>query len=204
MSGRLVAALVLALAVIAGAIAIPLALGGDDESGPVAYMGAAQGGPNDGQEPVPNDLSDVQTFDLGAQHTTEDVDYPQTPPAGGEHDPIWLECGAYDEPVRDENAVHALEHGTVWITYDAEQLSDDDVDELESVLPDEGILSPYDGLPAPVVVTVWETQLQLTGADDPRLEQFIDEYGDGGTSPEPMASCHGGVERFASEGTDSV
>ena len=40
------------------------------------------------------------------------------PPVGGAHDPEWLECGAYDAPVRDENAVHDLEHGTVWITYD--------------------------------------------------------------------------------------
>ena len=34
------------------------------------------------------------------------------------HDPVWLDCGAYDAPVRDENAVHDLEHGSVWITYD--------------------------------------------------------------------------------------
>ncbi len=31
------------------------------------------------------------------------------------------------------------------------------------------MLSPYPGLPAPVVVTVWNAQLDLNGADDPRL-----------------------------------
>jgi hypothetical protein len=43
------------------------------------------------------------------------------------------------------------------------------------------------------VITVWGAQLQLTGPDDPRLPLFLDEFGDGGTSPEGMASCEGGV-----------
>ncbi len=53
-----------------------------------------------------------------AGHVPGDVDYDQAPPAGGDHDPAWLECGVYDAPVRDENAVHSLEHGTVWVTHD--------------------------------------------------------------------------------------
>ena len=48
-------------------------------------------------------------------------------------------------------------------------------------------MSPYDGLPGPVVVTVWGRQLALDGPDDPRLELFLREFGDGHTSPEPFA-----------------
>ena len=72
-------------------------------------------------------------------------------------------------------------------------LDDADVARLADALPDNGILSPYDGLPAPVVVTVWGRQLALTGADDPRLKVFIDTYSDGHTAPEPFASCAGGI-----------
>ena len=43
------------------------------------------------------------------------------------------------------------------------------------------------------MVTVWGVQLQLTGADDPRLAEFIDEFGDGHTSPEPFVTCEGGL-----------
>lgn len=141
----------------------------------------------------PVNLDDVEIYDdLDPAHTPDDVDYPQSPPVGGPHDPVWLACGVYDEPVRDENLVHDLEHGTVWITYDPD--GDVDVDALAGLLPQNGILSPYPGLDAPVVVTVWGRQLALDGADDPRLSLFIDTYGGGETAPEPFASCAGGVE----------
>ena len=139
------------------------------------------------------DLTLVETWDITDRaHTTKDVAYAQDPPAGGAHAPIWLDCGVYDEPVREENAVHDLEHGTVWITHDPD-LADDDVEALARQLPDNGIMSPRQGLPSPVVVTVWGAQLQLDGADDGRLGLFLEEYGDGHTAPEFGVSCQGGT-----------
>lgn len=171
--------LVIALAAIAVAIVVALAV--------AVPMLVTQ------EEPVPRDLDAVKSYDdLSNDHTRDTVDYPQSPPVGGPHDPEWLDCGTYDEPVRDENAVHDLEHGTVWITYEP-GLSDSDVERLADALPANGILSPYDGLPAPVVVTVWGRQLRLDGADDERLELFLREYGGGATAPEPNASCAGGT-----------
>ena len=150
---------------------------------------------------VARNLKAVRVFTgLGNQHTEGEVDYPQTPPVGGPHDPVWLDCGVYDAAVRDEMAVHDLEHGTVWITY-RPGLAGADVDRLAGLLPDNGILSPYDGLPAPVVVTVWGAQLRLTGADDPRLPLFLARYGDSHTAPEPFASCAGGVRETEDRGT---
>lgn len=144
-------------------------------------------------DPVPTDLSAVESYDdLSIDHTPDDVEYPQSPPVGGPHAAQWLDCGVYDEPVREENVVHDLEHGTVWIAHDPD-LDGDEVDELAEALPQNGILSPYPGLSAPVVVTVWGRQLALEGADDPRLELFISRYGGGETAPEPFASCAGGV-----------
>lgn len=141
---------------------------------------------------APADLRAVTSYaGLAVDHTTGPVSYPTTPPVGGAHDPVWLECGAYDEPVRDENAVHDLEHGTVWIAYDPD-LSHRDVDALRRQLPQNGIMAPYPGLRAPVVVTVWGRQLRLTGADDPRLALFVARFGHGETAPEPTASCAGG------------
>ena len=80
----------------------------------------------------------------------------------------------------------------MWISYNPD-LGDGDVDELASELPQNGILAPYPGLTAPVVVTVWGKQLALVGPDDPRLELFIRTYGGGETAPEPNVTCAGGI-----------
>lgn len=139
---------------------------------------------------------------VGGQHTTDPVTYQQVPPAGGPHDPTWDDCGVYNAPPRNENAVHDLEHGTVWITYrpglstaDVQKLAAD----LDTVKSQKIMLSPYPGLPAPVVVTVWNAQLDLTGVDDPRLPVFLKFYGDGHTAPEAaFATCKGGAHIMAS------
>ena len=42
---------------------------------------------------------------------------------------------------------------------------------LEDAIPDTYmVLSPREGLPAPVFASDWSKQIQLTGADDPRLD----------------------------------
>ena len=83
------------------------------------------------------------------------------PPAGGPHDPPGWTAGSYDVPVRDENAVHSLEHGTVWITYTDDAVRGRRAPSSRTLLPDEGILSPYPAQDAPVIVTVWGRQLEL-------------------------------------------
>ena len=148
---------------------------------------------NAGKVEAVDEIDGVQSYEYdGGNHVSTPVDYEQSPPVGGEHAPVWLDCGVYDEPVREENAVHDLEHGTVWFAYDPD-LDEDEVDDLAEVLPQNGIMAPYPGLDAPVVVTVWGRQLELVGADDPRLPLFLHRYGGGETAPEPFASCAGGV-----------
>jgi hypothetical protein len=148
-------------------------------------------------------LKATKYFDfVGGEHTTDPVHYRQVPPAGGPHDPTWDDCGVYDAPPRNENAVHDLEHGTVWITYrpglDAAGVTELE-DELKTVRSGKIMLSPYPGLPAPVVVTVWDAQLDLKGPNDPRLPVFLTFYGDGHTAPEAaFATCKGGARIMAS------
>lgn len=174
----IVGAATLAVMLVAGAAALPMLR--HEPGGPAA--------------PADPELGAVRVYGgLSRDHTTGDVDYPVSPPVGGPHDPAWLECGAYDEPVRDENAVHDLEHGTVWIAYEP-GLAAADVAALESALPQNGIMAPYPGLRAAVVVTVWGRQLLLADADDPRLVRFVTEFGHGETAPEPNASCAGGLD----------
>lgn len=132
-------------------------------------------------------------------HTQAHVTYDHDPPAGGAHNPIPLNCGVYTQPVPNENAVHSLEHGAVWITYQP-SLDSSQVDELTHIAVShyQGqqryvVLSPYPGLPAPIVATAWGAQLRLQLPSDPRLGQFLDHYVGGNQGGEQGAPCSGGV-----------
>ena len=148
------------------------------------------------QQAASSPLGEVQTYDVGppGQHTEGAVDYAQSPPAGGEHNPIWQNSGFYEEPVHIETAVHTLEHGAVWITYSF-NLPQEDKDRIrELVSGQECVLaSPYPDLDASVVASAWGKQLRLEGADDPDLERFIRAYKQGPQTPEPGAACTGGL-----------
>ncbi|MBM6403275.1 DUF3105 domain-containing protein [Phycicoccus sp. CSK15P-2] len=145
-------------------------------------------------------LDAVQTYEVTANHVTTPVTYEQSPPVGGDHNPVWLNCGVYDEPVPNEMAVHALEHGAVWVTYRPD-LPADQVEQLVESVPDEYmVVSPYEDLPSPVVASAWGHQLRLEGVDDPRLAEFVREYRQGPQTPEPGAACTGGSDGTSTDG----
>lgn len=137
----------------------------------------------------------VRSFSgLTQNHVRTAVDYPQVPPVGGDHDATWLNCGIYPQPVRNENAVHSLEHGAVWITYQP-GLAADQVGKLQGLVRGKPftLLSPYDGLPSPITASAWGKQLTVTDASDPRLAKFIRDYAQSPQAPEPGAPCTNGV-----------
>ncbi|MEV7968565.1 DUF3105 domain-containing protein [Sphaerisporangium sp. NPDC088356] len=155
------------------------------------------------QERSQSALDGVKTFAYkGSQHTPIKVNYKETPPVGGEHNPTWQQCGVYDQPINSENGVHSMEHGSVWITYKPD-LPKADVDKLKAlVTSDYLLLSPFPGLTAPVVVSSWNHQLALKGADDPRLPKFITKYKQNPqTTPEYGATCsgQGSTDKLASD-----
>ena len=125
-------------------------------------------------------------------HTLGSVAYAQIPPNNGDHSPVWQRCGFYAEPVGNEHAVHTLEHGAVWITFQPD-LPQAQVDVLRAAVQadDELLVSPYPGLPAPEVISAWGGQVQLEAVDDARLEQTLREIRDGFEAPEPGGGCDG-------------
>ena len=150
--------------------------------------------------PDPDDIEieGLETFEnLSFNHVDGAVDYEQSPPVGGDHapPPLWLNCGVYTEQVPNENAVHSLEHGAVWLTYDADEVTGDELSALQDAVPDSyAIVSPFADLQAPAVISAWGAQVELTGADDPRIQQFVDKFWQSPEAPEPGAACSGGVD----------
>ncbi len=143
-----------------------------------------------------DEISGIESFEYaaGQDHVTTAVTYDQSPPVGGPHDYNWADCTGtvYDVDIRHENAVHSLEHGAVWITYDPERVTGGDVDRLAELV--DGVsgrmLSPYEGLDSPISLQSWNHQLKVDSVDDERIEQFADFLTrNSDFHPEVGASC---------------
>lgn len=138
---------------------------------------------------------------LANDHVAEPPGYEQSPPVGGPHFEVWQNCGVYSEPVADFTAVHSLEHGTVWITYDPE-LPEEDVEALANLhTPGSYILvSPYHGeMPGPIVASAWGFQLTVDSPNDEDLTRFLRRYEQSGHVPEPGSPCSGAIGETAAE-----
>ena len=144
--------------------------------------------------PVTLDTTQAADYASGQQHTPAPVDYPETPPVGGPHDAEWADCtgSVYSVPIRPENAVHSLEHGAVWVTYDPALVGADDVAHLTDLVDGRPglMLSPWPDQGAPISLQAWNHQLQVSSAEDPGVPQFINLLVfNPTTTPELGASC---------------
>ncbi|MEO6827595.1 MAG: DUF3105 domain-containing protein [Microbacteriaceae bacterium] len=149
-----------------------------------------QGWPGDG-----TDHPDALEHD----HLAGPVTYAITPPVGGPHNAIWMNAGVYTKPVPTERAVHNLEHGAIWITYNpnlgATQLRElTDFVTKQTLIPEQEQnaagqnisgqanryidLSPWstNSLPSPIVISAWGHQLRVKTANDPRLQEFVNTF----------------------------
>jgi len=135
---------------------------------------------NEGRITSADQIADLQTFDYaaGQEHVTTDVDYTESPPVGGPHDAFWADCTGtvYDADIRHENAVHSMEHGATWITYNPDTISDEDLSTLEDLVNGHSglLLSPYEGLGSTISLQSWNHQLAVDSASDERVEQYVD------------------------------
>lgn len=127
-------------------------------------------------------------------HETGSIKYDASPPIGGNHNGFWADCAGtvYSKAIANENAVHMLEHGGIWITYNADKVTGADLTTLKSYVS--GIngmaLSPYPNLKSAVSLQAWGYQLFVDKVNDPRIQQFISLLKfNKKTTPEYGASC---------------
>lgn len=129
---------------------------------------------------------------IARKHVPGTVKYEQNPPNGGEHNATPQTCAVYTEPIAPEHAVHSLEHGAVWVTYNS-TVSKADIEALTGKVEGERyrMLSPDPDQKDPIDLSAWGRRLSVDSADDKRVDQFLSAYSGGKQSPEPGASCTG-------------
>lgn len=186
--------LVVTLALVVLALAVPVTVVLLRETREQEQLEAAADEPIEGEKRVEVDSAGHVAEDVPYEPPTPVAEGTRLPPVGSDHDPTPQNCGFYDQPVRDENAVHSLEHGAVWLAYHPD-VADGDVARLREIAQTTPyvLASPYEDLAAPVVATAWGVQLELDTADDERLDAFLARYVQGEQTPEPGAACSGGV-----------
>jgi hypothetical protein len=164
---------------------------------PLAFVACGSNAPASTPQPSvvvtadPLEPAGTKTYTgLARNHVDTPVEYPQVPPVGGSHNPIWQNCQYYDTSVPSERAVHSMEHGAVWITYSPD-LSAADRQVLRDLAAtgDHILVSQFKGLPSAVVASAWGKQLQLKSVNDPELRQFVEYFQSGPQTPEPGVTC---------------
>ncbi len=165
---------------------------GPNENSSMLPAGGREADP--AQPPPENPPEGVVTYPATTNNIVEGaIEYDRDPPTNGDHDSLWQNCGFYSEPIENRHAVHSMDHGVVWISFNPD-LPQQDIEVLRPYGQEPYVIvSPYPGLRAPVVVTAWRNQLDLDGVDDPRLRQFVDQFRVSETSPLSGNGCTGGV-----------
>jgi len=98
------------------------------------------------------------------------------PPASGAHAVEPQRVGSYEDPIPEANAVHALEHGIVWIAYQPVLLSADQIGQLNALRSEferDVIVSPRPANADAVVVVSWGRRQIFDAVDLEALRDFI-------------------------------
>jgi len=124
-------------------------------------------------------------------HVTTAVDYTgfSNPPSYGPHHAVFKDAqnnsitprpsGVYSTPQPDEDLVHNLEHGHVWISYNPTLISAADKTKLIQFVTAGGtdngvILTPRPKNTSAIVLTSWTRQLTLTSFNGTVMRDFIE------------------------------
>lgn len=125
---------------------------------------------------------------MGKEHIgsgQEGGPYNSNPPTSGPHagPAPW---GFSVEEIADENAIHNLEHGGIWITY--KNLDEESIASLEKIAQRNSrsvILSPRENNDTNIAVASWGRLMKLDAVDEERINEFIKKNKN--RSPERLA-----------------
>lgn len=141
---------------------------------------------------VPDGTSEVVVAE--AVHTNTPISTETAVPAGGPHSGIWANCGYYPNEINAGNALHSVEHGAVWLTYDPTLLTDNGESLKRFTSRNEKVLvSAVPNQGSAYIATAWARQLTIDDVEDIRLGQFVNEFTSASSAPEPGGTCGGGI-----------
>jgi len=127
--------------------------------------------------------SGILTFESqGQTHIDANEQHPpynSNPPTSGWHFPTPAPWGIYDQQRPDEELVHNLEHGGIWISYkDAnDKATIQQLKDIVNQFPNTYIIMTY--RPEndwPIAVAAWKTVIKFDGVDRDKIVEFLQHF----------------------------
>lgn len=114
-------------------------------------------------------------------------EYNSNPPTSGPHYAQPEDWGVYQRELADENVVHSLEHGGIWISYRPD-IDEETKKKLEAIgrrYSGSVIVSPRSANDAPIALASWGRLDNLNSFDENRIVEFVKRNKN--KSPEALA-----------------
>ncbi len=140
--------------------------------------------PGKSQKERPGEILPIlgrEHIDIGASH----IAYNSNPPTSGPHYAEPAKWGVYDHELADEQLVHNLEHGGIWISYTGISTSTKTQLEKLTQLYVKIIVEPRAKNDAPIVLVSWGRLQKFQSYDEQNILAFI--KANTNQSPEPLA-----------------
>lgn len=120
---------------------------------------------------------DIVSRDHIAQGTSGSG-YNSNPPSSGVHWQGPAKNGFYDSDLRDEQLIHNLEHGHIWIAYKPD-VEDEIKNKLKEITQKEDwkvVVTPREANDSKIALVAWGRVLKMDEPDYKKAEDFITTY----------------------------
>jgi hypothetical protein len=116
--------------------------------------------------------------DLGREHIGRGENHPEynsNPPSSGWHYAEPASWGFYDRELEDEQVVHNLEHGAVWITFkpDIDQATKDAIKRLVERYSSKVIATARSKNDTPLALVSWGRVMKMESFDKDQALEFV-------------------------------
>ncbi len=131
----------------------------------------------------------VEEFEIeGVNHVGpgETVSYNTNPPTSGSHWATPADWRFNNKELPDEQLVHNLEHGGIWITY--KDLDEESINKLKDIAKNNSnsvVITKRNKNDNPIVVASWGRMMKLSEVNEALIQKYIDSYIN--QSPEKLA-----------------
>lgn len=133
----------------------------------------------------------TQEFEIvGRQHITQGTSgsgYNSNPPSSGPHWPSPSDNGYFENEFPDEQLLHNLEHGHIWIAFNAD-IGDDVKTKIKEITKKEDwkvVAAPRSKNDSKIALVAWGRVLKMEEPDYKKIEDFIRTYRNRGPENTP-------------------